>query len=88
MTFKSHKLPEKIKYTANDLNGYTKGNRVGIFHIVPRQFNQYLVYGVPTEADFFDYIIADKTVIPIKDKLEHKQSYTFHTHMFVQIIAE
>jgi predicted O-linked N-acetylglucosamine transferase (SPINDLY family) len=50
---------------AVDLNGYTQGNRRGIFarRAAPIQVN-YLGYAATMGADHYDYIIADRTVIP------------------------
>jgi protein O-GlcNAc transferase len=56
---------------AIDLNGYTKHNRAGIFayRAAPIQVN-YLGYPGTLGADFMDYIVADKFVIP-----EENQKY-------------
>jgi predicted O-linked N-acetylglucosamine transferase (SPINDLY family) len=50
---------------AVDLNGYTQGRRTGIFSHrgAPVQVN-YLGYPGTMGADYFDYIIADRHVIP------------------------
>ena len=50
---------------AVDLNGYTQGNRRGIFarRAAPIQVN-YLGYAATMGADHYDYIIGDRTVIP------------------------
>jgi predicted O-linked N-acetylglucosamine transferase (SPINDLY family) len=50
---------------AVDLNGYTQGGRRGIFarRAAPIQVN-YLGYAATMGADYYDYIIADQTVIP------------------------
>jgi len=50
---------------AVDLKGFTKGNRLGIFayRAAPIQIN-HLGYPGTMGADFIDYIIADKLVIP------------------------
>ena len=50
---------------AVDLNGYTQGNRRGIFarRPAPIQVN-YLGYAATMGADHYDYIIGDRTVIP------------------------
>ncbi|MEO7887995.1 MAG: tetratricopeptide repeat protein [Polaromonas sp.] len=55
---------------AIDLSGFTLGSRPGIFSLraAPVQVN-YLAYPGTMSADFMDYLIADKTVIP-----EHSQS--------------
>ena len=56
---------------AIDLNGYTKGNRAGIFayRAAPIQIN-YLGYPGTLGADFMDYIVADRFLIP-----EENQKY-------------
>ena len=55
---------------AIDLNGYTDGNKMQLFanRVAPIQVN-YLGYAGTMACDFFDYIVADKWVIP-----EDKQS--------------
>ena len=54
---------------AVDLKGYTQRSRAGIFscRAAPIQIN-YLGYPGTMGADFIDYIIADKTLIPIASK--------------------
>lgn len=58
---------------AVDLKGFTKDARTGIFALrcAPIQVN-YLGYPGTMGADFIDYLIADKTVIPV----DHHQYYT------------
>jgi protein O-GlcNAc transferase len=53
---------------AVDLSGFTRNNRLGIFarRPAPIQVN-YLGYASTMGADYFDYIIADSTVIPAGD---------------------
>jgi protein O-GlcNAc transferase len=50
---------------AIDLNGFTEGGRLGIFarRAAPLQVN-YLGYAGTLGADFYDYILADRAVIP------------------------
>ena len=50
---------------AVDLNGHTAGARTGIFAYrpAPVQVN-YLVYPGTIGADFIDYILADRIVLP------------------------
>jgi predicted O-linked N-acetylglucosamine transferase (SPINDLY family) len=52
---------------AIDLNGYTDGSRTRIFsyRAAPVQVN-YLGYPGTTGAEYMDYIISDKTVIPVE----------------------
>ena len=54
---------------AIDLNGYTKNNRLSLFlnKIAPIQIN-YLGYPGTTGSKNFDYIIADKIIIPENQK--------------------
>jgi protein O-GlcNAc transferase len=56
---------------AVDLNGYTRNSRLGVFarRPAPVQVN-YLGYAGTMGADFYDYIIADATVIP-EEHFEH-----------------
>jgi protein O-GlcNAc transferase len=58
---------------AVDLTGFTKDSRMGIFsyRAAPIQVN-YLGYPGTMGADYIDYIIADKTLIP----LDAQSSYT------------
>ncbi|PCJ18739.1 MAG: hypothetical protein COB02_09915 [Candidatus Cloacimonadota bacterium] len=49
-----------------DLSGHTKRNRMEIFAFKPARIQvHYLGFAASTGASFFDYMIADKTVIPI-----------------------
>jgi protein O-GlcNAc transferase len=56
-----------------DLNGFTRNSRLGVFarRPAPIQVN-YLGYAGTMGADFYDYIIADETVIP----KEHTEFYS------------
>ena len=56
---------------AIDLNGFTTGNRAGIFALraAPVQVN-YLGYPGTMGAPYIDYLIADETLIP-KDQQQH-----------------
>lgn len=58
---------------AIDLTGYTQSNRTGIFacHAAAIQIN-FSGYPGTMGADFMDYIIADKNLIP--DRLRHRYS--------------
>ncbi len=50
---------------AVDLNGLTRGNRVGSFALRPAPVQVvYLGYAGTTGADFIDYFLADPTVLP------------------------
>ena len=54
---------------AIDLNGYTQNARTGIFayRAAPIQIN-YLGYPGTLGADFMDYIVADRFLIPVKTR--------------------
>ena len=54
-----------------DLNGFTRNSRLGVFarRPAPVQVN-YLGYAGTMGADFYDYIVADATVIP-EEHFEH-----------------
>jgi protein O-GlcNAc transferase len=56
-----------------DLNGFTRNSRLGVFarRPAPIQVN-YLGYAGTMGADFYDYIIADETVLP----KEHTEFYS------------
>jgi protein O-GlcNAc transferase len=56
-----------------DLNGFTRNSRLGVFarRPAPIQVN-YLGYAGTMGADFYDYIVADATVIP----KEHVEFYS------------
>ena len=58
---------------AVDLNGFTRNARLGVFarRAAPIQIN-YLGYAATMGADYYDYIIADRTVIPP----EHVEFYS------------
>src|ERR1700741_2167563 len=60
------KLLSKLEIDiAVDLTGYTRGGRPGIFSHRPAPIQvSYLVYPGKMGADFIDYDIADKTVLP------------------------
>jgi predicted O-linked N-acetylglucosamine transferase (SPINDLY family) len=56
-----------------DLMGYTKGNRMEIAALRPAPVQvRYMGMAGTTGADFFDYLIADQTVVP----LEHQGYYS------------
>ena len=54
---------------AIDLNGYTKNNRISIFHyrVAPLQIN-YLGFPGSMGSKTYDYILADKILIPEENK--------------------
>ena len=69
---------------AIDLNGYTQHNRTGIFayRAAPIQIN-YLGYPGTLGADFMDYIVADKFLIPEANQkyFNEQPLYLPHTYM-------
>ena len=69
---------------AIDLNGYTANSRTGIFayRAAPIQIN-YLGFPGTMGADFIDYIIADKSLIPENSQefYSEKPIYLPHTYM-------
>jgi protein O-GlcNAc transferase len=60
-----------------DLNGFTRNSRLGVFarRPAPIQVN-YLGYAGTMGADFYDYIVADATVVP-------KQHFEFYSEKVV-----
>ena len=69
---------------AIDLNGYTGGARSRIFayRVAPIQIN-YLGFPGTSGADFIDYIIADKHIIPDRSRQFYTETpiYLPHTYM-------
>ena len=68
---------------AIDLNGYTKGERTGIFanRVAPIQVN-YLGYPGTMAANFFDYIIADRVLISEDNKKFFSEKIVFLPHTY------
>lgn len=72
-------ISRKLKIDiAIDLKGYTKNERSMIFHsrCAPIQVN-YLGFPGTMGADFIDYIIADKTVIPIPSQIFYSEKIIY-----------
>ena len=69
---------------AIDLNGYTKNSRTGVFayRAAPIQIN-YLGYPGTLGADFMDYIVADRFLIPGENQKHFKEKplYLPNTYM-------
>ena len=63
---------------AVDLTGYTKDSRTGIFsyRAAPIQVN-YLGYPGTMGADYIDYIIADKTLIPLDVQSSYSEKVVY-----------
>ncbi len=70
-------LKDKIDI-AVDLKGYTKDSRTGIFayRVAPIQIN-FLGFPGTMGTNFIDYIIADKTVIPEKEKQSYSEEIIY-----------
>ncbi|AXE61829.1 tetratricopeptide repeat protein [Candidatus Thioglobus sp. NP1] len=63
---------------AIEFNGFMKDERVGIlaYHPAPIQIN-YLAYPGTMGADFYDYIIADKIIIPEEQKRNYSENIIY-----------
>ena len=63
---------------AIDLGGFTANNRLEIFaiNVAPIQIN-YLGYPGTMGADFYDYIVADETVIPEDQKNNYSENIIY-----------
>ena len=76
---------------AIDLNGYTKNNRLSLFlnNLAPIQIN-YLGYPGTIGSKNYDYIIADKIIIPENKKkyFNEKVLYMPHTYQPTNIIRK
>jgi len=66
-----------------DLTGYTTGNRLAISALRPAPI-QVSYLGLPgtTGADFFDYIITDRTVTPEEDKIYYSENFIYMPHCY------
>jgi len=61
-----------------DLKGYTNGNRLGIMALKPAPISvSWLGFPGTTGADFIDYIIADKIVIPGSEKKYYSEKVLY-----------
>ncbi|NNF99197.1 MAG: tetratricopeptide repeat protein [Desulfobacteraceae bacterium] len=61
-----------------DLKGYTRNNRLGIFAMRPSPIQvSYLGFTGTTGADFLDYIIADKIIIPDHDAVYYNEKLVY-----------
>lgn len=69
---------------AVDLKGFTQGARCDIFALrsAPIQVN-YLGYPGTMGADFFDYVIADETVIPEENRQHHTEKVAWLPNTFL-----
>lgn len=68
---------------AVDLKGFTHGSRTGIFanRCAPIQVN-YLGYPGTMGASYFDYIIADKTIIPQQAQKHYSEKVIYLPHSY------
>ena len=68
---------------AIDLKGYTKNSRTGIFayRAAPIQIN-FLGYPGTMGAKFFDYIIADSTIIPETNRRFYSEEIIYMPHTY------
>ena len=68
---------------AVDLKGFTQYNRMGIFaeHCAPLQIN-YLGYPGTLAATYFDYIVADKTLIPLDSQQYYSEKIIYLPHSY------
>ena len=66
---------------AIDLSGFTQGSRTGIFAMsaAPLQLS-YIGYLGSMGADYYDYLIADKTIIPIEKQKFYKEKIIYLPH--------
>ena len=68
---------------AVDLKGFTQDSRTGIFaeHCAPLQIN-YLGYPGTLAAPYFDYIVADKTLIPRESQQYYSEKIIYLPHSY------
>ena len=66
---------------AVDLSGFTQGSRTGIFAMsaAPLQLS-YIGYLGSMGASYYDYLIADKTIIPIEKQKFYKEKIIYLPH--------
>jgi len=71
---------------AIDLNGFTSGARTTLFarRLAPIQVN-YLGYAGTLGADFFDYLIADKVVVPPEHQSYYSEQIAYLPHSFFPV---
>jgi len=67
-----------------ELMGHTRENRLAIcaFRPAPVQIS-YLGYPGTTGAEFIDYLIADETIIPVKDKIHYSENIIYLPNCFM-----
>lgn len=63
---------------AVDLKGFTTGSRTGIFALRPAPIQvNYLGYPGSMGSDYFDYVLADRIVIPEQDRPHYSENVVF-----------
>ncbi|HUN74411.1 MAG TPA: tetratricopeptide repeat protein [Steroidobacteraceae bacterium] len=69
---------------AVDLNGFTGDCRPGIFarRAAPLQVN-YLGYPATMSADYMDYLIGDRTIIPPQHRLHYSEKVVYLPHCYM-----
>jgi len=69
---------------AIDLGGHTQGSRTGIFsyRAAPIQVN-YLGYPGSMGAEYIDYLIADKTLIPEQDRINYQEKIVYLPNTYI-----
>ena len=69
---------------AIDLGGHTQGSRTGIFsyRAAPIQVN-YLGYPGSMGAEYIDYLIADKTLIPEQDRISYQEKIVYLPNTYI-----
>jgi len=74
----SHRVKSADVDILIDLKGFTQGGRAGIFarRAAPIQVN-YLGYPGTMGADYFDYLIADPTLIPASQQNHYKEKIVY-----------
>jgi len=66
-----------------DLMGYTAGNRLEVCALRPAPVQvTWLGFPGTTGADFFDYVIVDKTVVPEKQRIYYSEKTVFMPHSY------
>ncbi len=68
---------------AIDINGYTKGARTAAFAFRPAPVQvQYLGFPGTMGADFIDYVVADRTVIPEAEQVHYAERIAYLPHSY------
>jgi predicted O-linked N-acetylglucosamine transferase (SPINDLY family) len=68
---------------AVDLKGYTQHNRCGIFALKPAPIQaSYLGYASTMGAEYIDYILSDRTVVPESDERYYQEKVVCLPHSY------